>query len=81
MSENGGECCGCRRCGSSQGESVIQVAGAGERDFSLNPCDVPVSKLERSEEEARLENPESVRIENTFVAADLVVQLSVLCRL
>ena len=66
--------------GSSQGEFVTQVAGAGEREFSRNPRDVPVEKLERSEEKARLENPESVRIETACAAADLGVQSSVLCR-
>ena len=66
--------------GSSQSESVIQVAGAGEREFSRNPRDVPVETLQRSEEKARLENPESVRIEIESVAADVGVQSSVVCR-
>ena len=66
--------------GSSQGESAIQVGGADERDFFRNPRDVPIEKLQRSEEEARLENPESVRIETTCVAADLGVESSVFCR-
>ena len=66
--------------GSSQGESVTQVAGAGERDFSTQTGDVPLEKLERSEEEARLENPESVSLETACVAANLGVQSSVFCR-
>ena len=36
--------------------------------------------MQRSEEKARLENPESVRIETACVAADLSVQSSVVCR-
>ena len=35
--------------GSSQGEFVTQVAGAGEREFSTKNRDVPIEKLERSE--------------------------------
>ena len=66
--------------GSSQGESVTQVAGAGEREFYRSPRDVPVGKSVRSEEKARFENPESVRIETVCVAADLSVQSSVVCR-
>ena len=66
--------------GSSQGESVTQVAGAGEREFFRSPRDVPVEKLQGSAEEARLENPESVRIETACVAADLGVPSSVVCR-
>ena len=66
--------------GSSQGEFLTQVAGAGERDFCRNPRDVPVEKWQTSEEKARLENPESVRIETACAAADLGVQLSVVCR-
>ena len=31
--------------GSSQGESVIQVAGAGKREFSTENRDVPLEKL------------------------------------
>ena len=41
--------------------------------------DVPLEKLEKSEEKARFENPESVRIETACVAADLGVQSSVVC--
>ena len=65
---------------SSQGESVTQVAGVGERDFSTKNRDVPPEKLERSDEEVSLENPELVHIETACVAADLGVQSSVLCR-
>ena len=65
--------------GSSQGESVTQVAGPGEKEFSRNPLYVPVEKLQRSEEKSRLENPESVRIETACVAAVLGVQSSVVC--
>ena len=36
--------------------------------------------LQRSEEKARLENPESVRIETEFVAADMGILSSVVCR-
>ena len=66
--------------GSSQSESVIQVAGPGEQKVCRYPCDVPVETLQRSEEKARLESPESVRIETECVAADLGVQSSVFCR-
>ena len=66
--------------GSSKGESVTQVAGAGERKLYRSPRDVPVEKLLRSEEKARFENPESVRTETACVAADLSVQSSVVCR-
>ena len=65
---------------SPQGQFVTQVAGAGEREFSRNPRDVPVEKLERNEEKARLEIPESVGIETACVAANLGVQSSVVCR-
>ena len=65
---------------SSQGESVTQVAGAGKREFSTKNRDVPLEKLERSEEKARFENPESVPIETACVAADFGVQSSVVCR-
>ena len=66
--------------GSSQGESITQVGGAGERDFFPDPRDVSVEKLERNEEEARLANTESLRIETVGVAADQGVQSSVICR-
>ena len=66
--------------GSSQGEFVTQFAEADEREFSRNPRDVSLEKLERSEKKARFENPESVRIETACVAADLGLQSSVLCR-
>ena len=65
--------------GSSQGESVTQVAGAGERELSTKTRDVPLEKLEISEGKSRLENLDSVRIENACVAADLAVQWSVVC--
>ena len=66
--------------GSSQGESVAQVVGAGERELSTKTRDVPLEKLEISEGKSRLENLESVRIQNACVAADLGVQWSVVCR-
>ena len=66
--------------GSSQGESVTQVVVADERQFSRDPRDVPLKKLQTSAEKARLENLESVRIKNACVAADLGVQSSVVCR-
>ena len=66
--------------GSSQGESVTQVAGAGKRDFSTKNRDVPLEKLERSEEKSRFENPELVSLETACVAADIGVQSSVVCR-
>ena len=66
--------------GSFQGESVTQVAGAGDREFSNRSRDVPLEKLERSDKEARLESPESVSLETACVAADLGVQSSVVCR-
>ena len=66
--------------GSSQGESVTHVAGAGKRDFSTKNRDVLFEKWERSEEKAMFENPESVRIETACVAADLCVQSSAVCR-
>ena len=40
--------------GSSQGEFVTQVAGAGDRDFSRNFRDVPLETLNRYEEISRL---------------------------
>ena len=58
--------------GSSQGESVTQVAGAGERELSTKTRDVPFEKLERKEVKSRLENLESVGIENACVAAHWV---------
>ena len=66
--------------GSSQGESVTHVAGAGKREFSTKNRDVPLEKLERWEEKARFEDPESVRIDTECVAADLGVQSSFFCR-
>ena len=66
--------------GSSQGESVTQVAGAGEWELSTMTRDVPLEKFERKEGKLRLENLESVGIENACVAADLGVQWSVVCR-
>ena len=65
---------------SSQGESVTQVAGAGEREFSAKTRDVPLEKLERSDEEANLENSESARTETACVAANLGVQSSAVCK-
>ena len=65
---------------SSQGESVTQVTGAGERKFSTKNRDVPLEKLERKEGKSRLENLEPVRIENACVAVNLGVQWSVSCR-
>ena len=65
---------------SSQGESITQVAGAGEKEFSTKNRDVPLEKLERSDEEASLENPESIRVESACAAAILGVQPSVVCR-
>ena len=56
--------------GSSRSESLTQVAGAGEREFSPNPRDVAVETLPRSEEEARLENPKSVGLKTECVAAN-----------
>ena len=66
--------------GSFQGESVTQVAGAGEQEHSTKTRDVPFEKSERSEGKSRLEDLESVPIENACVAADLGVQWSVICR-
>ena len=47
--------------------------------MSLNPLDDPVEKLEKSEEEAKLENPESVQKETVCVATGLIVQSSINC--
>ena len=66
--------------GSSQSESVTQVDGAGEREFSTKTRHVSLEKMERCEEEGRLENPESVSLETACVAAILGVQSSVFCR-
>ena len=66
--------------GSSQGESVIQVVGTAERDFSTKTRDVPLEKLERSDEEASLEKPEPIRVESACAPAILGVQPSVVCR-
>ena len=56
--------------------SFILLELASEK-FALNP---PVENLERSEQEARFVNPQSVRNEPVCVAADLVAQSSVPCR-
>ena len=64
--------------GSSQGESVINVVGAGESEGSPDPLDVPVEKLERGEEEAILAKAYSVRNETVCAAVDFVMQSSVL---
>ena len=66
--------------GSSQGESVTQVARAGKREFSTKNRDVPLENLKRSEEKGRFENSESVSLETACVDADLGVQSSVVCR-
>ena len=63
--------------GSAQGDFVTHVAGTDEREVSPIPLDVPVEKLERSQEEARLANPESDRNEAVQVAAAIVVRSSV----
>ena len=65
--------------GSCQREPFIHVAGAGEREVFSNSHDSQVETLKRSEEVARLANPESVRNETVCVAAHLVVRSSVLC--
>ena len=67
--------------GSSHGESVVHVAVIGGRELCGNSYDIPVEKLERSEEDARWENPKSVLIKTACVAAELGVQSSVLKRL
>ena len=66
--------------GSSQGESVTQVAGAGEWELSTKTRDVPLANFERIEGKSRLENLVSVRIENACVAADLGVHWCFVCR-
>ena len=67
--------------GSSQGESVTQVAGAGEREFSTKTRDVPHEKLERSEGKSRLEILESVPIEKACVAGCCRFGCTVVCHL
>ena len=66
--------------GSSQGESVTQIAGAGERELSTKNRDFALGKLERSDEEASLENLESSRVKSACAAAILGVQPTVVCR-
>ena len=65
--------------GSSQGESVIHVAGDDERELSPNRRDVSVEKLERSEEESRLAHTESFRNKMVCVATDAVWRTSAPC--
>ena len=65
--------------GSSQGDSTIVVAGAGHRELSSNPLDVPFEKLARSEEDARVASPDRVRSETICVAADFVERSPVPC--
>ena len=56
----------------------LRLLELASENFTVVP--VMVEKLLRSEEKARFENPESVRIETACVAADLSVQSSVVCR-
>ena len=75
-----GECCGCRRRGLISGWVRHSGCWSWRARISRNSRDTPVEKLQRSEEKARLENPESVPIETACVAADLGVQSFVVCR-
>ena len=65
--------------GSSEVESAVPIAAAGGREFSPNPLDISDEMLERSEEEARLVNPESFRSKTVSVAGALIVRSFVLC--
>ena len=58
--------------GSYQAESFIRVAGAGDPKVSSGLFDVPVEKLERSEEEASKSNRESVWNKTVCVASNLI---------
>ena len=80
VSQYKGECCGCRRRGFISGWVRHSGCWSWWARISRNSRDVLVEKLQRSEEKARLENPESVRIETACVAADLGVQSSVVGR-
>ena len=65
--------------GSSQGECV-RLLELEVENFPVIPFMSRLRKVQRSAEKARLENLESIRIENACVAADLGVQWSVVCR-
>ena len=65
--------------GSSQGECV-RLLELEVEDFPVIPFMSRLRSVQRSAEKARLENLESIRIENACVAADLGVQWSVGCR-
>ena len=56
--------------GSSQGESAVNHSvGTGEPEAFPSPRDVPVEKLDRSEEEARVASPKPVQNETVFDCA------------
>ena len=80
VSQYEGECCGCRRRGLISEWVRHSGCWSWRARFSRKSRDVSVEKLQRSEEKARLENPESVRTETACVAADLGVQSSVVGR-
>ena len=65
--------------GSSQCKSSTHIAGAGHREVSSNPLDVPIEKLAKSEENAKVASPDCVRSETMCVAADLVERSLVPC--
>ena len=65
--------------GSSQGECV-RLLELEVENFPVIPFMSRLRSVQRSAEKARLENLESIRIENACVAADLGVQWSVVCR-
>ena len=80
VSQYKGECCGCRRRGLISGLVRHSGCWSWRARISRFYRDVSVEKLQRIEEKARLENPESVCIETACVAADLGVQSSVVFR-
>ena len=65
--------------GSSQGECV-RLLELEVENFPVIPFVPRLRSVQRSAEKAKLENLESIRIENACVAADLGVQWSVICR-
>ena len=59
--------------------SLLKLLDLARKNFPVIPFMFRLRSVQRSAEKARLENLESVRIENSCVAADLGVQSSVVC--
>ena len=66
--------------GSSRVSPSLRMLDLVRKHFPVIPFMSWLRSVQRSAENARLENLESVRIENACVAADLGVQSSVVCR-